>query len=186
MNAPIAHHFIPAFILAQWADGSGKLVEYTIKHDKVIAKPVGPRATGYEQHLYSFPELPPDAAHFLEAVFFNYGDRVAADALRNLLSAAPVPWTAELVSAWSRFVIALHLRHPDAMPELRAAAKSVWDGGGDAYQAQYEAIRKPEDPPTFDEFLAARDPLTATKAGVNMIVKVFDNAILGRHLNTRP
>src|SRR6267154_988584 len=83
MNAPIAHHFIPAFILAQWADGSGKLVEYTIKHDKVIAKPVGPRATGYEQHLYSFPELPSDAAHFLEAVFFNYADRVAADALRN-------------------------------------------------------------------------------------------------------
>jgi hypothetical protein len=34
------------------ADGSGKLVEYTIKHDKVIAKPVGPRATGYEPHLF--------------------------------------------------------------------------------------------------------------------------------------
>lgn len=183
MNAPIDHHFIPAFFLAQWADGSGKLVEYTIKHDKVIAKSVGPRATGYEPHLYSFPELPPDAAHFLEAVFFNYADRVAADALRNHLSAAPAPWTTELISAWSRFVIALHLRHPDAMPELRAAAKSVWDGGSDASQAQYEAIRKPEDPPTFDEYLAVRDPLTATKVSVNMIVKVFDNDILGKHLN---
>jgi hypothetical protein len=175
MNAPIDHHFIPAFSLAQWADGSGKLVEYAIKHDKVIAKHVGPRATGYEPHLYSFPELPPDAAHFLEAVFFNYADRVAANALRNHLSAAPAPWTTELISAWSRFVIALHLRHPDAMPELRAAAKSVWDGGGDTYQTQYEAIRKPEDPPTFDEYLAVRDPLTATKVSVNMIVKVFDS-----------
>lgn len=101
----------------------------------------------------------------------------------RLENAAPVPWTAELVSAWSRFVIALRLRHPDAMPELRTAAKSVWDRGGDAYQPQYEAIRKPEDPPTFDEYFAARDPLTATKVGVNMIVKVFDNEILGRHQN---
>lgn len=183
INAPIDHHFIPAFFLAQWADGSGKLIEYTIKHGKAIAKPVGPRATGFEPHLYSFPDLPADAAHFLESVFFNYADRVAADALRNHLSAAPVQWTAELTSAWSRFVIALHLRHPDAMPELRAAAKSVWEGSGEEYQARYEAIKKPEDPATLDEYLAARDPLTATKVGVNMIVKVFDNEILGKHLN---
>jgi hypothetical protein len=69
------------------------------------------------------------------------------------------------------------------MPKLRSAAKSVWDGSGSEHQAQYEAIKKPEDPPTFDEYLAARDPLTATKVSVNMIVKVFDNEILGKHLN---
>jgi|SRR5579872_6025497 len=183
MSAPIDHHFIPAFFLAQWADDAGKLIEYTIKHGKLIAKPVGPKATGYEPQLYSFPELPPDAAQFLEAVFFNYADRVAADALRNHLSATPTPWTTELISAWSRFVIALYLRHPDAMPEFRAAAKSVWDGSGAAYQAQYEAIKKPEDPPTFDEYLAARDPLAGTKMHVNLIVKVFDNEILGKHMN---
>jgi uncharacterized protein DUF4238 len=184
MSAPIDHHFIPAFFLAQWTDGTGKLVEYTIKHGKLIAKPVGPKGTGYEPHLYSFPELPPDAAHFLEAVFFNYADRVAANALRNHLSATPIPWNPGLISAWSRFVIALHLRHPDAMPEFRAAAKSVWDNSGEAHQAQYEAIKKPEDPPTFDEYLAMRDPQTATKVHVNMIVKVFDNEKLGKHLNS--
>ncbi len=183
MNAPVDHHFIPAFFLAQWADGAGKLVEYTIKHGKLIAKAVGPKATGYEPYLYSFPGLPPDAAQFIESVFFDYADRVAAAALRNQLSATPAPWTTELISGWSRFVIALHLRHPDAMPELRAAAKSVWDGSGQEYQAQYEAIRKQDYPPTFDEYLAARDPFTATKVIVNMIVKVFDNEMLGRHVN---
>ncbi len=183
MNHPIDHHFIPAFFLSQWTDAADKLIEYTIKHDKLIPKPVGPRATGYEPQLYSFPELPPDAAQFLEQVFFDYADRVASDALRNHLAKTPAPWTTELISAWSRFVIALHLRHPDAVPELRAAAKSVWDGSGSAYQAQYEAIKKPEDPPTFDEYLAVRDPLASTKMHVNMIMKVFDNDILGKHLN---
>lgn len=183
MSNPVDHHFIPAFFLAQWLNANGKLIEYTIKHGKLIPKSVGPRATGYESNLYSFPELPPDAAEFLEAVFFNYADRVAADALQIHLTTAPAQWTTKLISAWSRFVIALHLRHPDGMPELRAAAKSVCDSSGDAYQAQYEAIKKPDDPPTFDEFLAARDPLAATRMHVNMIVKVFDNEILGRHLN---
>ncbi|KWV58223.1 hypothetical protein AS156_36100 [Bradyrhizobium macuxiense] len=174
---------MPAFFLVQWADSSGKLVEYTIKHGRLIAKPVGPRATGFEPHLYSFPDLPPDATCFLEAVFFDYADRVAAEALRNHLSAAPVRWTSELTSAWSRFVIAIHLRHPDAMPELRAAAKSVWEGSSEEYQARYEAIKRAEDPATLDEYLATRDPLTATKIGVNMIIRVFDNEILGKHLN---
>ena len=39
--------------------------------------------------LYSFPELPPDAAQFLEQVFFDYADRVASDALRNHLASTP-------------------------------------------------------------------------------------------------
>jgi len=186
MNAPLDHHFIPAFFLAQWVGAGRKLIEYTIKHGRLIAKPVGPRATGFEARLYSFPELPPDAAHFLEQKFFDYADRVASEALKLHLDGSSTGWTVELRSAWSRFVVALHLRHPDAMPELKAAAKSVWDGSGAKYQKDYEAIKKPEDPPTFDEYLAAKDPLAGTKMHVNMIIKVFDNDILGRHLNNIP
>ena len=48
MSYPLDHHFIPAFFLAQWADASEKLIEYTVKHGKLIPKPVGPRATGPE------------------------------------------------------------------------------------------------------------------------------------------
>jgi hypothetical protein len=92
-------------------------------------------------------------------------------------------WPIELRSAWSRFVVALHFRHPDAMPEFRAAAKSVWDGSGAKYQKDYEAIKKPEDPPTFDDYLATRDPLAGNKMHVNLIIKIFDNDILGEHLN---
>jgi Protein of unknown function (DUF4238) len=183
MSIPLDHHFIPAFFLSQWTDVNEKLVEYTIKHDKLIPKPIGPRGTGFQPHLYSFSELPPDEAQFIEKVFFNFADRVAADALANHITKTPTPWTVDLVSAWSRFVIALHLRHPDAMPGLRVAVKSIWNGSGAAYQADYEAIKKPEDPPTFDEYLAARDPLAPSKMHVNMIVKAFDNEYLGKHVN---
>jgi hypothetical protein len=183
MSIPRDHHFIPAFYLRQWCDPAGKLVEYTIRYGKLIPKPVGPDATGYEFDLYAFPELPPDQSQFIEQKFFDYADRTASDALRLHLTNNASGWTNELISAWSRFVIALHLRHPDAMPELRAAAQALWDGSGKASQHQYELIKQPSEPDTFDEFLARRDPLTPIKAKVNIIINVFDNEIVGEHVN---
>jgi hypothetical protein len=183
MNTPRDHHFIPAFYLKQWAGPHGKLIEYTRKGGKLIPKPVGPHSTGYERDLYAFPELPPDAAQFMEQVFFAYADQKASDALDNHLGPASLPWTSELVSAWSRFVIAIHLRHPDAMPELRAAATSIWIASGVDCQARYDATRKQTDPPTFDEYLAQRDPLAPVKMRVNLIIKALDNDVVGAHIN---
>jgi hypothetical protein len=162
---------------------SGKLVEYTRKGGKLIPKPVGPRATGFERDLYAFPELPPATAQYMEQVFFAYADQKASDALDLHLGLSSQSWTPELLSAWSRFVLGIHLRHPDAMPELRSAAEKIWSASGDDYQARYEAVRKPDDPATFDEYLALRDPLTPVKTQANLIIKALDNDIVGAHVN---
>jgi hypothetical protein len=184
MNTPRDHHFIPAFFLKQWVGSDGKLIEYSIKYNKLIAKSVGPQATGYEYDLYAFPELSPELAQYLEQKFFDYADRTASNALHlHLANASRGAWDQETISGWSRFIIALHLRHPDAMPELRTAAQSIWEGSGAKFQQDYEAIKKPEDPPTFDEYLATHDPLTGEKMRVNLIIKALDNDVLGLHLN---
>src|ERR1700747_3219763 len=128
MSIPRDHHFIPAFYLRQWCGPDGKLCEYTIKRGKLIPKPVGPNATGYQFDLYAFPELPADQSQFIEQKFFDYADRTASDALKLHFVGNAAAWSSELISAWSRFVIALHLRHPDAMPELRTAAQAIWEG----------------------------------------------------------
>jgi len=93
MNAPIDHHFIPAFYLSQWAGQNGKLRAYTIKHHKLINRAVGPKSTGYEPHLYSFPELPPDSAQFIEEKFFMYADQTACLALEMHLGKSSRQWT---------------------------------------------------------------------------------------------
>jgi hypothetical protein len=69
------------------------------------------------------------------------------------------------------------------MSELRAGAQSIWEGSGEASQLAYEAIREPEDPETFDEHLEKHDPLIAAKMRMNMVIKSFDNDILGAHIN---
>lgn len=105
-------HFIPAFSLAEWCDpgSDDKLLEYSIEHGKVVSKRAGPRATGFQRDLYAFPKLPPDQAQFIERRFFDYADRVASNALQMLL-VGDNRWTSETRSAWSRFVIGVHLRY---------------------------------------------------------------------------
>ena len=183
MNIPRDHHFIPAFYLKQWADQSGKLIEYTLKHGKLISKPIGPRKTGYQTDLYTFSELPPEAAQYLEQEFFDYADRTASLALDNHLGTRALPWTDELINAWSRFVVAIDIRHPDTMPELRAKVQQIWNARGVTAQKLYNKIKGPEEPASVDEYLATRDHLIAAKMRVNMIVAALDNDIVLTQVN---
>jgi hypothetical protein len=184
MSIPRKHHFIPVCYLQHWCSSQdGKLYEYTIKHGHFVSKRVGPRRTGFEEHLYSFPELPSEAAQHLESNFLQLVDSDAAIALKRHLTMTGDPWPPKLREAWSRFLISLIMRHPDVMTEFRAAAKSLWLKGKDDTQRNYEKIRKPEDPDTFEEYAATVDSLIEVKVRLNLIIRAFDNRAIGNHLN---
>jgi hypothetical protein len=183
MSEPHRHHFIPAFYLRQWHGPDDKLVEYTIKYRKLIAKSVSADATGFERDLYKFPELPSPLSQFLERQFFNYADRTASQALAMLLDGRPKHlWSSEMLSAWARFLVGVHTRHFDTIPEIRDAAKTLWAASGEQSQRIYEDIRQPEDPPTFDEWIAIRDPLIPHKAAIDLMVAAMDNRDVGQHI----
>jgi Protein of unknown function (DUF4238) len=183
MSEPRDHHFIPAFYLRQWATSNNLLCEFSRAHGSLHVKRVGPRGTAFETDLYAFPDLSPKDAHFLEKKFFGYSDQAAAQALEIHLGNSHRSWTAELVTGWSRFLIGIHLRHPDAMPELRAGARMAWDKSGEEHQTDYEKIRKDCDPLLFDDYLSAEDPLTPLKMQLNLIVKALDNEAICTHIN---
>jgi Protein of unknown function (DUF4238) len=173
--------------LSQWANTNGKLIEFTRKYNKLIAKPVGSDATGFEIDLYELKDLPAEQRQYLEKVWFNYLDQTAFEVLTDHLGGKPVSsWTNEHVNAWSRFVFGIHFRHPHAMPELRDAAKAIWEASGTAKQSEWEKIKKPDHPATFDEYLATLDPFTAAKMRLNLLIKIFDNPKLIGHLNQMP
>jgi hypothetical protein len=181
-NKPRDHHYIPVFYLKQWCGQNKKLIEFAVKHGNFIAKPVGPKGTGFQTDLYAFPELPPDMAQHIEDVFLKYADNTASLALEMQLSGKDI-WTNELRSGWSRFLISLIIRHPDVMVDLRAATTKSWEETGPSSQARYEETREPHQPATFDEYIAAVDPLIPIKVSLNAIIKAFDNETLGTHIN---
>ena len=173
MSNPHKHHFIPAFYLRRWYGSDKKLVEYTIKHGRLIPKPVSADATGFERDLYEIPELPLDLSQFMEQRFFEYADRTASQALEMLVDGIPQHfWSSEMLSAWARFLIGVSARHPDTLPEIRAAVKLLWETSGEQSQRIYEETRRPEDPPTFDGWIAARDPLIPHKAALDLVSRV--------------
>jgi hypothetical protein len=185
MSIPYKHHFVPVCYLQHWCSSKdGKLYEFSIKHGNFISKRVGPRRTGFEENLYSFPELPTDAAQHLESKFLQLVDSDAAKALKQHLEMTLELRPAKLVTAWSRFLISLLLRHPDVMTEFRAAAKSLWLKGGGEAQGNYEKIRRPGDPETFQEYVAKIDPLIEIMMRLNVIISAFDNERIGNHLNS--
>lgn len=177
---PRDHHFIPAFYLKQWCVG-GKLIEYSIKNKKLISKPVGPKATGFQTDLYSFPELPPDQAQHIEKVFLQYLDNTADRGLKLHLTGDRRGWTPELVDGWSRFLLSVHVRHPDAMIEFRATLKRIWAESGVSTQDEYYRTKKPTDPDTFEEYIANIDPLIPIKVQVNAIINAIDNEFVINH-----
>jgi hypothetical protein len=66
--------------------------------------------------------------------------------------------------------------------EIRDAAKTLWAASGEQSQRIYEDIRQPEDPPTFDEWIAIRDPLVPHKAAIDLMVAAMDNRDVGQHI----
>jgi hypothetical protein len=87
-----------------------------------------------------------------------------------------------MLSAWARFLIGVHTRHFDTIPEIRDAAKSLWAASGQQSQHIYEDSREPGDPATFDEWIALRDPLIPHKAALNLMVAAMDNGEVGQHI----
>ena len=97
MSHPRDHHFVPAFYLQHWAKQDGKLIEYSRPYrNKIVAKPVGPKATGFRRDLYAFQHLPAELAQYLEDKFLKRADDKASVALAKLLSGnAEPPWIPE-------------------------------------------------------------------------------------------
>src|SRR5262245_61693076 len=92
MSQPRDHHFIPVFYLKQWANVDGKLIEYSRPYDgRLVSKPVGPRATGFQRDLYAFQDCPPEVAQYLESVFLKRADAQASGALAKLLAGDSAP-----------------------------------------------------------------------------------------------
>ena len=182
MSKAPKHHYIPVFYLKQWAGPDDRICEFSKPFDRVKPKRVHPDGTAFVRGLNTIPGLPPEEADYLENKFFQIADDGACRVLRLLVGGSPVEFSIEQRSAWSRFLVSLVTRNPESVAKYLAAGEAVYRAAALRLQADYERHKRPEDPPTYEEYAAKNSPNPAGRAGAHLLQRVTDSALIGNHI----
>jgi hypothetical protein len=180
MNVPRKHHYIPVFYLKQWRGTDGQLCEYRHgANDRIMTRRTFPNGTGYLKDLYRVDGLPDAIAQEVEQKFMAPVDTKANLALRKLVRNDTAPWDSEMRSAWTRFILSLRFRNPEAVSIIKSQMVAVWNALLENARRNYETVRYDGDPATFEEFMARTDSIMPMKAAMRLLTEIIDNPRTG-------
>lgn len=183
-NQPLKHHYIPRFLLSQWALDEGRLWRMLRPvPGKIATKRVFPAEIGYQEGLYSLSGLPPDHAQQVERHFMSPLDSQAADAHRMLLDGGVDRMPQRERSAWSRFVMSQWFRTPDALRHFKDAFALALLEDNDGIEERFARIRREGQPETMADLIAAIGPDFAEHAAMDLVRKMSDDSGNGLRLN---
>ena len=106
-------------------------------------------------------------------------DDAAARALQRIMSGGTSPWDSEERSAWTRYLLSLIFRNPEAVRTIKDHMTEMWDVGIRALEENYASRRRPTDPPTFEEYYARTNPAAAQISATNMLAEIINNDRIG-------
>lgn len=184
MSDPKKHHFIPQFLLAEWAVNDGKLWRFTRPYgSKIAKKEVSPAEIGYERFLYTTPGIPEEYAQQFESKFLSPVDSRAAGAHQVLLQDEPVVWTQPIRSDWTRFIGSLFFRTPENLAAYKEAIGMLLSRDTPELRAAY-LLDKPDDwPDTIHEAMAAVAPNWVEVVAMELLRRLIDDGERGEKIN---
>lgn len=183
-NPPIKHHYVPQFLLAQWAINNGKLWRFLRPiPSKVVAKLVAPAEIGYEKHLYATPGLSPEKAQQVEQLFLSPLDAQAAEAHQLLLAGKAHQMPQKQRSAWSRFIMSQWFRTPDGLRYFKEAMRLVLAARDEALNARYVEVKQEGYPDSLEDAIAMLGPEFADQAAMDLFRRMSDDPRNGLRLN---
>lgn len=183
-NPPLKHHYIPRFLLAQWALDEGRLWRMLRPvPGKIATKRVAPAEIGYEAGLYSLPGLPAADAQQVERHFMSPLDAMAAHAHRMLLDGMVDRMPQRERSAWSRFVMSQWFRTPDALRHFKDAFGLALLAEKDGLDERYARIRRDDHPATMKDLFKQLGPEFIEHAAMDLMRKMSDDPDNGLRLN---
>jgi hypothetical protein len=145
------NHYLPVSYLKQWAGPDGRLCEFSRLHKVVKARRTHPSGTGYERGLYTFEGLSPAVADFLEQQFLLRADDRAYLALCSMI-AGSIDLDIDTRSAWSRFIMTLLHRNPEAVVRVKEKVADLIEINLQQYWTNDISRRPDNNFRTYEEF----------------------------------
>jgi hypothetical protein len=178
----VKHHYIPKCYLKAWTGADGMLCEYRRPHQSVVAKRRHPSETGWLDKLYTVRAFSAAEADLIETRFFAPVDQLAADVL-DLFRRNKTDLTPAQKNGWTRFLMSLIHRHPANIERLWEMARERYHADIDAHAAEYESLKGPDDPATFEEFRLAGDDKMIGQLFAGVIRRICDSEGVGNQIN---
>jgi hypothetical protein len=171
------HHYIPVFYLKRWGGDDGQLCELSRPHKMVVPRRTHPDGTGYIRGLYRLEGLAPGYENIVEVQFLKATDDAASQALTAMIQGQEFSRPVAMKTAWSRFLMSLLLRHPEALEKMKEQLRVN-------VQNAYELTRKPDAPKRFedDEELAGLNEVGRLHG--SLLIDLVQDSKLGRSWNT--
>jgi hypothetical protein len=120
MSSHVHHHFVPRFLLEEWAGADRKLTVFRWAGGRLLESRCSPKAVAKVQHLYSLNRSSREPDVQLEKAFFGPQlDGLAAPIHRLLLTSGVAAVSNEQRVDWSRFLLAQMIRVPAPMAFIR-------------------------------------------------------------------
>jgi hypothetical protein len=123
----VKHHYLPEFYLKRWAAPDGLLWQFSRPQTALVANRRAPAQTGFLPGLYELPGASPEEAQAIERGFMQLVDSKAAEAMVLLEQRdRRMQEDASLRSAWTRFVMSLLMRTPEAIATFKRGYAEEW------------------------------------------------------------
>jgi hypothetical protein len=167
------HHYIPVFYLKHWMGSKDTVCEFSRPRDRVKTRHVHPDGTGYVRGLYAIDDLDPNVVNAIENMFLKPSDGMAAEALHCLLSEEPFTHPAKMRHAWTRFLLSLLLRYPQAIGQMKKQLR-------ENVERMYIEHRKPEEPETFAEYEATLGTNELARLHGKLMMDLMQDSKMGR------
>jgi Protein of unknown function (DUF4238) len=177
------HHYIPQFLLRQWCNQNGLLTVFSRPYYRVVTTERNPRGTGYEPNLYAYEQVPQDHRQVIEEKFLTpHIDGPAAIVLQKLLDGGTSSLMTHERSDFTRFVMSLRARHPDAIAQAKAEGDRTLKEKLEQAPEEYLSVIDAGAPPTLLEWVEENVPPLIPNVGLSIIPDVITDHIIGARI----
>lgn len=155
MPAHQQHHYVPEHYFKPWLGKDAKLVYFHWGNGRFLTNRVNPKSITKEPLLYAMPGAPAQYHVSLETEFFTpQVDNPGATVLHGILERGVDALTEEQRHTWTRYLMALRARTPEAVERAKVLGKKVLQRDLQSNQEDYDAFKPEGAPDTLEECIA--------------------------------